>query len=84
MGTGDYSDDFQRDAEHRIAVCGYPVREVSKRLGVGAYSVCGWLRLCGAPTSKPRAVDRAAGSRRSKRDLPRVIEGRDVPEKGAP
>ncbi len=48
MGTGVYGDGLNPDAEHRIAVRGYPGREVAKRLYVGAYSVCGWLRLCRA------------------------------------
>lgn len=33
MGTSNYSDDFKRDAVHQITVRGYPVREVSQRLG---------------------------------------------------
>lgn len=33
MGTGNYSDEFKRDSVQQIAVRGYPVREVSRRLG---------------------------------------------------
>ena len=36
MGTREYSGDFKRHAVHQIAVRGYRVREVSKRLGVSA------------------------------------------------
>lgn len=32
MGTRNYSDDFKRDSVYQIT--GYPVREVSKRVGV--------------------------------------------------
>ncbi|MDU8912764.1 IS3 family transposase, partial [Aestuariicoccus sp. MJ-SS9] len=39
MGTGNYSDGFKRDGVHRITVRGYPVREVSRRLGVSTYSL---------------------------------------------
>jgi transposase len=34
MGTSNYSDEFKRDAVQQIRVRGYPVREVSQRLGV--------------------------------------------------
>lgn len=34
MGTSNYSDDFKRDAVDQITVRGYPVAEVSRRLGV--------------------------------------------------
>ena len=38
MGTSNYSDEFKRDAVHQIRVRGYPVREVSQRLGVSTHS----------------------------------------------
>ncbi|WP_341860925.1 transposase [Gymnodinialimonas sp. 57CJ19] len=54
MGTNNYSDDFKRDAVAQITERGYPVREVSKRLGVSAYSLYKWLKLYGAPASNPK------------------------------
>jgi hypothetical protein len=36
MGTSNYSDEFKRDAVHQITVRGYPVREVSRRVGATA------------------------------------------------
>ena len=39
MGTSNYSDEFKRDAVHQITVRGYPVREVSRRLGVSTHSL---------------------------------------------
>ena len=39
MGTSDYRDEFERDAVAQITDRGYPVRVVSKRLGVSAYSL---------------------------------------------
>jgi transposase len=36
MGTSNYSDEFKRDAVHQITVRGYPVREVSRRLGAAS------------------------------------------------
>ena len=81
MGTSNYSDDFKRDAVAQITERGYPVREVSRRLGVSAYSRYKWLKLHGAPASKRGGVDHEAGNRRLKRDLARVTEERDILKK---
>ncbi len=40
MGKPKFSGDFKRDAVHQISVRGYPVREVSERLGVTATKWC--------------------------------------------
>ena len=52
MGTSNYSDDFKRDAVHQISVRGYPVSEVSRRLGVRKYSLYKWLKQFGDSTSR--------------------------------
>ena len=39
MGSGNFSDDFKRDAVAQISEPGYPVAEVSKRLGVSPQSL---------------------------------------------
>jgi len=77
MGTSNYSDDFKRDAVHQIPVRGYPVREVSRRLGVSMHSLYKWLKLFGGPAPKP-GVDHEAENRRLKRELARVTEERDI------
>ncbi len=77
MGTSNYSDEFKRDAVHQITVRGYPVREVSRRLGVSTYSLYKWLKLFGEPTPKP-GVDHESEKRRLKRELARVTEERDI------
>lgn len=38
MGKANFSDDFKRDAVAQITERGYPVAEVSKRLGVSQHS----------------------------------------------
>ena len=38
MGKVKFSDDFKRDAVHQIVDRGYPVAEVSQRLGVSTHS----------------------------------------------
>ena len=80
MGTSNYSDEFKRDAVHQITVRGYPVQEVSRRLGVSKYSLFKWLQLFGEPVPKP-GVDHEAENRRLKRELARVTEERDILKK---
>jgi transposase len=59
MGTSNYSDEFKRDAVQQITVRGFPVREVSRRLGVSSYSLYKWLKLFGEPVqSRPASTMR--------------------------
>ena len=81
MGTSNYSDEFKRDAVHQISVRGYPVREVSRRLGVSPHSLYKWMKLFGEPASKASGVDHEAENRRLKRELARVTEERDILKK---
>ncbi len=81
MGTSNYSDEFKRDAVHQITVRGYPVREVSRRLGVSTHSLYKWMKLFGDPKAKEPGLDHAAENRRLKRELARVTEERDILKK---
>jgi transposase len=83
MGTSNYSDEFKRDAVQQITVRGYPVREVSRRLGVSSHSLYKWLRLFAEPVLKSGGVDHEAEVRRLKRELARVTEERDILKKAA-
>ncbi len=67
MGTSNYSDEFKRDAMHQITVRGYPVREVSRRLGISSHSLYKWIKLFGDPAPKKPGVDHEAENRRLKR-----------------
>ena len=78
MGTSNFSDEFKRDAVHQITVRGYPVREVSRRLGVSTHSLYKWMKLFGGPASKSNIIDHEAENRRLKRELARVTEERDI------
>ena len=81
MGTSNYSDDFKRDAVHQITVRGYPVREISQRLGVSTHSLYKWVKLFAEPAPKAGSVDHEAENRRLKRELARVTEERDILKK---
>ena len=82
MGTSNYSDEFKRDAVQQIRVRGYPVREVSQRLGVSSHSLYKWMKLFTEPALKVPGVDHEAENRRLKRELARVTEERDILKKG--
>jgi transposase len=81
MGTSNYSDEFKRDAVQQIRVRGYPVREVSQRLGVSSHSLYKWMRQFGEPAPKLGSIDHEAENRRLKRELARVTEERDILKK---
>lgn len=73
-----FSDDFKRDAVAQITERGYPVAEVSRRLGVSQHSLYQWKRKFSQP---PGGDDRDAEIRRLKRELARVTEERDILKK---
>ncbi len=81
MGNAKFSDDFKRDAVHQIAVRGYPVSEVSQRLGVSTHSLYAWVKKYSKPEEATANDDHAAENRRLKRELARVTEERDILKK---
>ncbi len=58
---------------------GYPVAEVSERLGVSQHSLYAWKRQLAKVVSGDASKD--AGIRQLKRELARVIEERDILKK---
>lgn len=78
MGKARFSDDFKRDAVHQIVERGYPVAEVSQRLGVSTHSLYGWMKKLSKPDKSSSSDDQAAEIRRLKSELMRVIEERDI------
>ena len=78
MGKGNFSDDFKRDAVAQITERGYPVSEVSERLGVSPHSLYAWKKKFSAPSG---GDDKDAEIRRLKRELTRVTEERDILKK---
>lgn len=71
MGRSNFSDDFKRDAVAQITERGYPVAEVSKRLGVSAHSLYAWKKKY-SKWPDPGEGDQAAEIRRLKQELVRV------------
>jgi transposase len=78
MGKARFSDDFKRDAVHQIVERGYPVAEVSQRLGVSTHSLYGWMKKLSKPDKTSSSDDQAIEIRRLKSELMRVTEERDI------
>lgn len=78
MGKCNFSQEFKRNAVAQITERGYPVAEVSQRLGVSTHSLYAWKKkyaeLAGGD-------DKDAEIRRLKRELGRVTEERDILKK---
>ena len=82
MGTGNFADEFKRDAVAQITERGYPIKEVSERLGVSLHSLYAWKRkFAKAATGE---TDKDVEIRRLMRELARVSEERDILKKGEP
>lgn len=80
MVKGNFSEDFKRDAVAQITERGYPVAEVSQRLGVSTHSLYAWKRQY-AKAFGSAGDDQSAEIRRLKRELARVTEERDILKK---
>ena len=78
MGRSNFSDEFKWDAVAQITERGYPVAEVSQRLGVSPHSLYAWKNKFSQPSG---GDDRDAEIRRLKRELSRVTEERDILKK---
>ena len=83
MGNARFSDEFKRDAVRQITERGYPVAEVSQRLGVSQHSLYEWRKKFSKPAVGSGEHDQAAEIRRLKRELARVTEERDILKKAA-
>lgn len=80
MRRRNYSDEFKRNAVHQIRVRGYPIRQVSERLGVSPHTLNKWLKQFEEPEAKSSGAHEAE-NQRLKRELTRVTEKRDIQKK---
>jgi transposase len=81
MSKSNFSEDFKRDAVRQITERGYPVAEVSQRLGVSQHSLYEWKKKFTASNAKGN--DEAEEISRLKKELARVTEERDILKKAA-
>ena len=80
IGRGNFTEEFKRDAVAQIVERGYPVAEVSQRLGVSQHSLYEWKKKF-SRTAGSSSDERGAEIRRLKRELARVTEERDILKK---
>ncbi|NKB84059.1 IS3 family transposase [Ochrobactrum grignonense] len=80
MSKSNFSEEFKRDAVRQITERGYPVAEVSQRLGVSQHSLYEWKKKFSASSAKGN--DEAEEIRRLKKELARVTEERDILKSG--
>ena len=81
MGKANFSDEFKRDAVAQITERGYPVAEVSKRLGVSSHSLYEWKRKLSKTSGADSDDGKDAEIRRLRKELTRVTEERDILKK---
>lgn len=78
MSKANISDELKRDAVAQITERGYPVAEVSQRLGVSTHSLYAWKKTFSQPLG---GADKDVEIRQLKRELARVTEERDILKK---
>lgn len=81
MSKSNFTEEFKRDAVRQITERGYPVAEVSQRLGVSQHSLYEWKKKFAASNAKGN--DETEEIRRLKKELARVTEERDILKKTA-
>ena len=84
MSSKRYTEEFKIEAVKQVTERGYPVAEVSGRLGVSQHSLYQWLKDYGQPTeARQEQQSQSAEIRRLKAELKRVTEERDILKKAA-
>ncbi len=81
MSKSNFTEEFKSDAVRQMTGRGYPVAEVSLRLGVSQHSLYEWNKKFAASNAKGN--DEIEEIRRLKKELARVTEKRDIPKKAA-
>lgn len=84
MSRKRYTEEFKVEAVKQVTERGYPVAEVSGRLGVSQHSLYQWLKDYGQPVeARQEQQSQSAEIRRLKAELKRVTEERDILKKAA-
>jgi len=69
------------EAIKQVIERGYPVAEVSQRLGVSTHSLYAWMKQYSSPPGTVAKDDQSSEIRRLKQELARVTEERDILKK---
>ena len=80
MGKGiRYTEEFKQEAVNQVMIHGYPVYEVSQRLGISTKSLYTWMKQFGKPRQqRENETDLRAENARLKRELKRAQQERDI------
>jgi transposase len=80
MGKGiRYTDEFKQEAVNQVVVHGYPVSEVSQRLGISTKSLYVWIKKFSKPRQhRENETDLRTENARLKRELRRAQQERDI------
>jgi len=86
MSTPRFTPEFKEEAVRQIVERGYPVSEVSERLGVFAHSLYKWVKAVKPDKSQEQAAELIAATSeilKLRSQLRRVEEERDILKKAA-
>jgi len=86
MSTPRFTPEFKDEAVRQIVERGYPVSEVSERLGVSAHSLYKWVKAVRPDKSQEQAAELIAAKSeilKLRSQLRRVEEERDILKKAA-
>ncbi len=86
MSSQRYTPEFKDEAVRQILDRGYPVSEVSERLGVSAHSLYKWVKAIKPDKSEQQAADLVEAKSeilRLRAQLRRTEEERDILKKAA-
>lgn len=85
MGKGiRYSDEFKQEAVNQVALHGYRVIDVAKRLGISTKTLYDWLKKFSKPKKqREEEQDLRAENARLKRQLKRVEQERNILKEAA-
>ena len=79
MSSKRYPEEFKIEAVKQITERGYPVAEVSSRLGVTTHSLYAWMKKYGPEKGKHQAkADEQAELKRLRKELARVAYSHEV------
>ena len=79
-----YTDEFKQEAVNQVVVHGYPVSEVSQRLGISTKSLYVWIKKFSKPRQqRENESDLRAENARLKRELRRAQQERDILKEAA-
>jgi transposase len=79
-----YTDEFKQEAVNQVLVHGYPVLDVSKRLGISGKSLYDWMKKYGKPRKQREdEADLRAENARLKRELKRAEQERSILKEAA-